>query len=140
MALAAGRGDRLPVQFRLRVRGAMQIVRAVAVGTDSRVQFAFGVRDTVDALVIRYYHGALAQIEFLHLLDLPVAARACRGNVGAVHRRGGIAVVEQFVRVAMAILTRRGFGNTLVNRLTVVALGINVGLDAVTLAATDGLV
>jgi hypothetical protein len=57
-----------------------------------------------------------------------------------VHGRSGIAVIEQLVGLAVAILTRRGFGNTLVNRLAVVALEINVGLDTVTLAATDGLV
>ena len=58
----------------------------------------------------------------------------------AVHRRSGIAVIEQLVGLAVAILARRGFRNTFANRLAVVALEINVGFDAMTLAATDGLV
>jgi hypothetical protein len=57
-----------------------------------------------------------------------------------VHGRSGIAVIEQLVGLAVAILARRGFSNTFTNRLAVVALEINVGFDAMALAATDGFV
>jgi hypothetical protein len=98
------------------------------------------VGQTVDALVVRDDDGPLAEIEFFHFRNIRVATTAGLGNVRAVHRRGGVAVIEQLVRAAVAVLARRGFRNALMDRLTMVALEVNIRLDAVTLAATDGLV
>lgn len=42
--------------------------------------------------------------------------------------------------LSVAVLTRGGFGNTFADRLAVIALEVDVGFDAVTLAAAYGLV
>jgi len=118
----------------------MEIVRPVAVGTYRRIQFAPGVGESVHTFVVRDDYGALPQVEFLHLGNVPMAPATGLGNVRPVHRRRRVSVIEQFVRVAMAILARCGFGDALVDRLAVIALEVDVRLDAVALAATNRLV
>lgn len=118
----------------------MQVVRAVAIRADRRIQFMLlQQRDAVDALLVTHDRAALAQMKLLHLGRVAVASPAGIGEIRAIHGRGGVAVVEQFVRIPVAILAGRCFRHALVNRLAVIAFQIDVRLDPVTLAATDGL-
>ena len=104
VAFPAGCGDGLPVQFRFGIRRAMQIMRPVAIRADRRIGDAVGVGQTMHALVVGNDDRALAQLELLHFLDVPMAAAAGLWNVRAIHRGSGIAIIEQLMRAAVAIL------------------------------------
>ncbi len=82
---------------------------------------------------------ALPQIELLHRFHIAVAAATGLGNMRPIHRRGGIAIVQQVVVVAVAVLAGGRLLHALVDRLAVIALEVNVRLDPVALAATDRL-
>src|SRR3974390_554794 len=80
------------------------LVRAVAVGADRGFFRARGDGVSVDTHLIRSRHlRALTAI--LHYEFLAVAGAACRGNVGVVHARLGIARRQQFMRAAVAVNT-----------------------------------
>ena len=118
----------------------MQVVRAVAIGADGGVDFAlFQQGDAMDALLVADDRGALPEVELLHLRHVAVAASAGLGQVGAIHRRLRVAVVQQIVVAAVAVLARGRFLHALVDRLAVVALQVDLRLDAVALRAGNRL-
>ncbi len=140
VALPAGRRDGLPVELRLRIRGAVEVVGAVAIGADGCGGDPPGVRSAVDGLLVTHHHAGLAEIVLLHLLRIAMAAPAGRRNVSPGDGRLGVARVQQRVRVAVAILAGRRLQDALVHRLAVVALRVDLRLHAVAVAAQHRVV
>ncbi len=140
VAFAAGAGNVLPVELGRGVGGPVQVVRAVAIGADRGVDFALLQQgDAVDALLVADDGGTLAEMKLLHLRRVAVAPPAGLGQIGAIHRRLRVAVVQQIVVAAVAILAGGRFLHALVDRLAVVAFQVNLRLDAMALAAGDRL-
>lgn len=140
VALAASGGDGLPEQFGGGIRPFVEVVRAMAVRAHRGLGDAFFEEGhAMHALLVGDNRPTLPKVEFLHLVGVSVAVRAGPRNVGSMDRRVGVAVVQQLVRLAMAILAGGRLMNALMKGTPVVALRIDLGLDAVTLAATDRL-
>ena len=95
MALAACGRRIFPIQFGDRIGGPVQIVRAVAIGADSGVDFFFlQQRDALHALFIAHHRTALPEMEFFHLGDFVVTPAASLRLIGPVNGRSWVPVVQ----------------------------------------------
>ena len=119
----------------------MQIVRTMAIGTNGGIDFFLLQNgNAVDALFVTHNRAAFAEMKFFHVRGFAVASAASRREIAPVDWRGGVPVIQQFMRAAVTVPARSRFRNAFVNRLSVVALEIDIGFHPVTLTARDWLV